>query len=324
MLRSWLGTLVFRRYVALITRRVARGEIRESETEGRLRRAREWLIRSGDPTVSMPVGRRTLRIPLSHQLPVYRALLPSYDRLLPSLARVLHESGIRIDMIDVGANIGDSMALVLEFAPNARFLCIEGHGRYAAILRRNASRLGADVEVVDVFCGDGSESGWRVADDSHGTARLAPIYALEGTPRMVTLDALAGSHQRARGVTLLKIDTDGSDIRVLRGASALLRDALPILLVEFHPGLLRENGEHPADLFSSLSAAGYTRARLYTNRGDSLGTFALTDTLVHAAESSIDGVLVEYLDILAWGPTHVAVIARLNALEAAAIHPART
>ena len=56
--------------------------------------------------------------------------------------------------------------------------------------------------------------------------------------------------------------------------------------------------------------------RLYTNRGASLGTYDVSSSLVAAAESMIDGTAVEYLDILAWTPTHEAVVRRFVALEA--------
>ena len=316
MMRSWLGTIIFRRYVAAIGRRAARREERESRAEGRSRRIRAWLIRHGDPVVMMPVGRQLLVMPLSHALPTYRAMFASYDRLLPNLARVLQEANAPLNMIDVGANVGDTMALVQEYAPNARFLCVEGHRRYADLLRTNARRLQSNADIVEAYCDDGSGAAWQVSDDAHGTARLARASDAAPAVRTTTLDQLRASNSVARDVTLLKIDTDGSDLRVLRGAARLLRDSQPIVYVEFHPRLLRASGDDPAELFPLLVAAGYTRARLYTNRGAPIGTFALEPLLLHDAESHIDGRMVEYLDILAWTPAHETIIAQLNALEA--------
>ncbi len=323
MLRSWLGTIAFRRYVAAISRRVAARRNAEARTEGRWRRLRAWLIRHGDPVVMMAVGQRILAMPLSHELPVYRALFASYDRTLAHLAKAHHDAGVRLVMIDVGANIGDTMAVVLDVVPGARFTCIEGNPRYVALLERNVTRLDADASVVATYCDDGRGAAWQMTGDAHGSARLAPLSQGGNVVATTTLDRLFAGDARVRDVTLLKIDTDGADLRVLRGAATLLRERQPMVYFEFHPSLLRECGDDPDDLFPLLSAAGYSRARLYTNRGDTIGTVAVTPSFTADAEARIDGRVVEYLDILAWAPAHEAIVAALTALESRHGHSPR-
>lgn len=315
MLRSWLGTLVFRCYVRAVRRRLRAGRDRESRAEGLLRRAREALIRGGDCVAFMRVGRQSLAMPLSHQLPVYRATCASLDQLLPNLARAHQAAGVELVFVDVGANVGDTAALVHDVAPDARFVCIEGHARYAGLLRANIASLGIDAEVIEACCGDGTGGAWAVTDDEHGTARLARGGVDVAVPLMTTLDQVSSESARARSVTVLKIDTDGWDLRVLRGAAALIRERHPIVYLEWHPALLREGGDDPASLFPMLASAGYTHARLYGNRGIPLATRRLAPDLGVESEARIDGKAVEYLDILAWRPEHDAVIAQLMALE---------
>lgn len=67
---------------------------------------------------------------------------------------------------------------------------------------------------------------------------------------------------------LVKIDTDGYDLQVLRGASRCLRDAGPHIFVEYGPDNIRQYGkEEPTSLFSFMSKMDYCATIVYDHIG---------------------------------------------------------
>ena len=89
---------------------------------------------------------------------------------------------------------------------------------------------------------------------------------------------------------LIKIDTDGYDINVLRGARRCLRDAGPHLWIEYSPYHIRTYGfEEPTNLFPLLREAGYRATIIYDNTG-----YPICLVELHASELAM---IAGYVDI---------------------------
>jgi FkbM family methyltransferase len=141
--------------------------------------------------------------------------------------------------IDVGANVGIHTIPIAASAPLARVLAIEPLPGNAARLRENASANSVDnIDVIEVAVGSQEAVvTLHVADD--------PAYAstdgvLEGhreigqvAVRQTTLDAIweTAGHP---DVSLVKIDVEGGELEVLKGANSLLSAQHPLILVEAH------------------------------------------------------------------------------------------
>ena len=91
---------------------------------------------------------------------------------------------------------------------------------------------------------------------------------------VITLNSLKAQHAAAfENVRLLKIDTDGYDLRVIRGARRLLKATKPVLFFEYSPDHMAAVGEHqPMRVFDELGDLGYDRLLFY----DNFGRFVLT------------------------------------------------
>jgi hypothetical protein len=87
--------------------------------------------------------------------------------------------------------------------------------------------------------------------------------------RGVALDALVEPHDR-REVSLVKIDVQGAEGRVLAGAAETLRRFRPTLLVEIDDDRLRKQGSSAGELLERLAALGYVPQHL-TRSGLSRG-----------------------------------------------------
>lgn len=102
------------------------------------------------------------------------------------------------------------------------------------------------------------------AIDALGYAQLLP--AGQGTFQvpLVRLDEEAA--RLGLVPDIIKIDVEGHELHVLRGAAGLLRSK-PVLFLEVHADLLRRSGQDLAELVALLERAGY---RFYSHRGRNL------------------------------------------------------
>ncbi len=136
-------------------------------------------------------------------------------------------------VVDVGANEGDYSSAAFEANKNARVFAFEPHPE---TYKRLSSRLSSTQNFSATNAACGSVSGnftlYDHAEDS-GTGHaslhrgvIERIHAGESNQHLVTVTTL--DHFAAeRGINLihlLKIDTEGNELDVLKGAAGLLRE----------------------------------------------------------------------------------------------------
>ncbi len=188
-----------------------------------------------------------LLMPAEHPLAFTLARFPQYNRPLGLAARAIFEAAGNnspILVIDVGANIGETVAIIEQQLPGvARYLCIEADREISELCKMN--HLGNDRVYVE-RCFIGEDEGTQVWLQDDGRANPSTkrsvansIEPAETVDRLVRLDTVADRFEGLdRTVSLLKIDTEGYDFSVLRSASHLLRDYRPALYFEWFPKLL--------------------------------------------------------------------------------------
>lgn len=159
--------------------------------------------------------------------------------------------------VDVGANVGVFTALIGTRLPEVEITAVEPFPPIREFLVRNIALNHLHVELLD--CAVGARRG-EAAFELLGRDvlnRLAPegsVATATGIQVEVrTLDdVLDGRHPR-----LMKIDVEGSELDVMRGARhLLLADDAPVLLFE-HCGHGTSFGITPADVRSFLHEVGY-------------------------------------------------------------------
>lgn len=242
----------------------------------------------------------TIVLPADHKLPEYQRLHPLYDRFLPHLAYQL-PAGATI--IDVGANVGDTLASMVGGAPQARYLCIEPDPEFFHRLQSNAERVRLSAPTVSVSCHQaliGREVASAMLEGSHGSRHAVPSSS---GMRSVTLDELAG--ELALGsITLLKSDVDGYDYDVLAAADRIIRTQQPLLFFECQP---LDAGQHAGfrKQLLHLSEEGYRHFGVFDNFGQLMLRSSEPDAVLQLLEytwrqtTQPSTRTVHYLDVLA-------------------------
>jgi FkbM family methyltransferase len=215
-----------------------------------------------------------LSVPDEHWLPEIRRTHPDYAENIGRLAAVVERKYPRSGVIDIGANIGDTAAIIRSYC-SAPILCIEGSEPYIGILKQNLGQLGPDVEVDHTFVGsaDAVESGAITVE--RGTAFFRPDPRSATMVRFERMSAVLARHPRFCKAKLLKIDADGMDGSILIGALDWLATAQPVIFWEHDIGLDREVGGPALSVFDSLLNIGYRQAMVFDNEGEYILTLPL-------------------------------------------------
>jgi len=170
--------------------------------------------------------------PATHPLARYRKEHPLYDRRLPLLARLVGEASPDQVIVDVGANIGDTIALCRLAGCHAPMIAVEPSAQYWTFLDANVRaqpELFANVRCVNAFIGS-PNSQYELVED-RGTAHITRSResSAGNLPRVPTysFEMLNGGE-----VSMIKIDTDGFDAAILKQNLAFLARERPIVWAE--------------------------------------------------------------------------------------------
>jgi FkbM family methyltransferase len=203
--------------------------------------------------------------------------------------------------LDVGAHRGETAQLLAECFPGAIVHSFEPVPHSFEALR--AATAGLDVRCVNAAVGDvEGRARMRLGEDSGRSGFRARGSELE--VRTVTLDRYAAAEGLER-IDLLKIDAEGHEPWVLRGALGLLRAGrVDYVLAECE---FSERADEPHGDFAAISALlgplGYRVVSFYTGGVDDLG-WRWGDVLFRRLQGAATGWVVSspHSDTPPWPP----------------------
>lgn len=175
----------------------------------------------------------------------------------------------RINMIlDVGANTGQFGQLLREVGYDGRIVSFEplsaARSALSAAARNDpawqvapAMAIGGENGEIDLHvAGNSVSSSVLPMLQSHAEAAPASVYVGTEKVPLRTLDEVAGEYLRPDSVLFLKIDTQGYEDRVLRGAGSLLNRTTGLQL-ELSLVPLYEGQRLFDDLLAELKSSGF-------------------------------------------------------------------
>jgi FkbM family methyltransferase len=217
----------------------------------------------------MSVHGRPLKLPLSHTLPECLSKYPFYDRLPGRLSDYLFNKYGFIKCVDVGANIGDSIAALYKHDKDA-FLAIEPNPKFNRFLKDNWGEKDT-ITILNFICSSESKAdAYEISENHPGTASI--VSNKNGVPmKTKSLDEIVEENPTFSDFNLLKIDTDGHDCEVIAGAKKIISHNLPAIIMECDTFSNTTYVDDYLKTFSFLRDVGYVSFILYDNFGHLLG-----------------------------------------------------
>jgi FkbM family methyltransferase len=214
---------------------------------------------------TIKVGKYDLRLNRNHTLGFNIKHYPLYNQNLPRLVAFLSQTFPALSVIDIGANVGDTVLFIKNKA-DVPVICVEGNEFYFGLLKENTKSFD-NVTVIKAFLSD--KAGVFNAQFRFDKGTLSVYESNEGNELNVTsLDDIIGQHPALFSeVRVLKTDTDGYDMKIIRGAWNFLRTKSPVLFVEYDRVYLKAQGENGIDTLRQLADIGYYRIFFYDNYG---------------------------------------------------------
>lgn len=212
------------------------------------------------------VGNFRIKSPGSHTLSKNLKNYKYYSRNLLRLIDIIGDFIPDLEVIDVGANIGDSAALInsARNTPN-KIYCFEGEKEYLNYFKENTLSM-KNIVLFETYLGEEDlENGFDVIKNN-GTLRIDTNK--KGDIKIDSIDNIdRKSNYVLNNVKFLKTDTDGYDFKILRGAKNLLQRSKPILFFEYDREFLNKVNDDGFSTFKMLEDIGYNKAIIYDNYG---------------------------------------------------------
>lgn len=221
-------------------------------------------VRPDDPiVVRTPHYRLRFKRRPKRQIARFIAIKHGYEPMTTELfKRHAPPGGV---VVDVGANIGHfTLVAAKAVGSEGHVYAFEPVPALFAELAENVHINGLDnTTLVQAALGETEavanlythrrNPGGHSLSESNVSDGIGEILSVETR----TLDQFARERLDGRPVRLIKIDVEGSEGAVIKGAQEVLREHRPVLVFEFWPYGLTNCGHDPKAMLEGLAAIGY-------------------------------------------------------------------
>ena len=172
--------------------------------------------------------------------------------------------------IDVGAHYGFFDVLVGLSNPKCKILAFEPVLENCEILRKNLALNNINASVYQFAVSDQpGRASFQVSDASDNSGFIANPAV--GVVRNIETDVVQLDQYLSQipdGPVLIKIDTEGNEIKVLEGMQKIIEKCSDLrLVIEFNPVCLEANGESPQALLDKIFELGFDTFFIYDEEG---------------------------------------------------------
>lgn len=204
------------------------------------------------------------------------------------LFKLIKEDSI---VLDVGANIGTVALRASSIATRGSVYAFEpGATNYAALQQNIALNKLTNIVVINKALGAvaGQSRLFTVNRFNAGMNRILPSDDDFKGFEVVGVSTLDDEvlHLGLERIDLIKIDVEGYELNVLKGARNVLERFRPMVVVEVIDANLRANGHRAAELIDFLTALGYYFIDLKSGATLRPGQHIETDLLCYTSRSA--------------------------------------
>jgi FkbM family methyltransferase len=211
------------------------------------------------------VGKFQLYMPANNIQLIHYKMYPQLNSQLGRLAMIIEKKYSDMTAIDVGANVGDTVA-VIKSAIDIPIIAIEGDEISYKFLEKNIRQF-SSVSSVKTFLSDKTyevkadlkKSGWNTTIIPSEEGQLVSFKML---------DQLLNSKKfESSIIKLIKIDVEGFDTIVLRGSTGTIKKHKPVLFFEYNRDRMLDMGEDGLSTLISFKDYGYNKTIFFDHNG---------------------------------------------------------
>lgn len=213
------------------------------------------------------VGKYPIQMPGNSLQLINYKLYPDLNIQLGRLAVAISKKYQDITVIDVGANVGDTIA-VLKTAIDLPVIAIEGDDVCYEFLQKNIQQF-KNVSLVKSYLGEKSKSVNVNLENAGWNTTIIPEESGNRQIVFSTLDEviMAGGFDD-RLLKLLKVDVEGFDTIVLRGALNIIQKHKPVLFFEYNRKSMKAINEDGLSTLLSFEKFGYSKIVFFDHKGN--------------------------------------------------------
>ncbi len=243
------------------------------------------------------VGKYYILMPSNNlQLGNYK-IYPNLNSQLGRLATIIFKKYPDMTAIDVGANVGDTIA-VLKSAVEVPVIAIEGDEVCFNFLNKNIKQF-KNVTALKSYLGEKSQSSKVSLHHSGWNTTIIPEETGNNYITFSTLDVIFSSVDYSNcQFKLLKVDVEGFDTIVLRGATEIITKHLPVLFFEYNRKNMKAIQEDGLATILSFEKMGYSKIVFFDHKGNLILTTDMKNfeviTYMHHYISSEKNLLAYY------------------------------
>lgn len=208
------------------------------------------------------------RLPSGGSITGFRRFSDYWSPCLPTSAEfnlLRHMVQPNAVIADIGANIGSFTVTMSRLEPSARILAFEPLPSTAELLRANIQRNQlVNVEALQIAIA-AAPGKVQFTDDLNCSARnhLVTVGAQQHSTPVVSVEVTSldtfCEERRIASIDFAKVDTEGAETQVLRGAASMLQQRrIGAILMEVCQDHLRELGSSVHELVDVAGGYGYS------------------------------------------------------------------
>jgi FkbM family methyltransferase len=257
-----------------------------------INRAHGTKARTDNRLSDVMIAGYRLRINNLNPLKTYYDSHPNYNSELKRVAKAIQKKYPQSGVIDIGANVGDTLVIIMSEV-KTEFICIEGDRGVFDILKENSAQF-KNVKVINQYLGEFEEEfeaeiekkGWN------STIKKSDANSQEKVVvNIKTLDNLLAGEENINNFKLFKVDTEGYDVKIIRGAQSYLKSAKPVICMEYNRHNMTAIGEDGLSTLFLLEAMGYNKILIYESEGRLILSTSLREKdLIEDLHEYIDGL----------------------------------
>lgn len=218
----------------------------------------------------------TIQLDYKHLLPLYQKQFPHYDKFLTILPKYLPQNST---VIDIGANVGDTLAGMIGTNDKIKYVCIEPSWKFYKDLQKNVelikkSKKNLDIITVRQFVGKKIDN-VSLEEESRGTAKV--IIGNGHIKSKELFNILEDKKIKKEDVSLIKTDVDGNDWDVIESSQSYLTNK-PYLFFECDYKKYDEYKKFN-ELFFKLKSLDYAFFSFFDNFGQYICTLSNLDQI---------------------------------------------